>query len=84
MGRWIYIYAWKRKPSKKALKLSGAASGEVIISFQTYAAFAPDPAFSNSNNTDLSIWERLKINSFLPVRSCLSGDIGVYNVQIIE
>ena len=78
-----YVYAWKRKPSKKALKLSGAKSLEVIISFQTYSAFAPDPAFSGGN-TDLSIIERAKINSYFPVRSCISGDVYVSNVQIIE
>ncbi len=78
-----YIYAWRYKPSKKVLNLSGAASTEVVISFQTYSAFAPDPAFSG-NNTDLSLFERLKINAYQPVRSCFNGAIRVSNVQIIE
>lgn len=78
-----YVYAWEPKPNKTALNLSGAHSAEVIISFQTYSGFEGDPAFYGKN-TDLSIFERLIIKSYLPVRSCIAGDIHVSNVKIME
>ncbi|MDO5561144.1 MAG: RHS repeat-associated core domain-containing protein, partial [Oscillospiraceae bacterium] len=37
-----YVFAWELRPSKKALRLSGAKSANVIIAFSTYASFEPD------------------------------------------
>ena len=66
-----YVYAWSKLPSKKAVQLSGAHSGTVIISFQTSASFVPDPGISNPY-----------VKSFGPLQSVLGRPVGAYNVKI--
>ena len=56
----------------------------MIISFETYSAFSPDPAFGDGNNSDLTLKEKNYINSYMPVRACIRGHVNVSNVQIEE
>ena len=68
-----FIFAWRSKPSLKALENSGASKYEVIIRFETATAFEKDPGISNP-----------KVLLFGPVRSCRPGPIKVKNVEIVE
>ena len=70
-GEAFRVFAWKKKPSKKALYGSGARFG-VIISFRTNAAFEKDPGITDSY-----------VQSFYPVRSVFAGPVRVWDVQII-
>lgn len=79
-----YVFAWRFKPNKKALKLSGAKHMEIVIQFETTASFSQDPAFINSKNTNLSLSELKYINSFSPVRTTFSQSIRVKNVKIVS
>ncbi len=69
--------AWRNLPSKKALKLSGAQSAEVIISFSTNASFEPDPAFGKGNIHP-------SIATAMPVRIVFPGDIRIYNIMLLS
>ena len=66
-----YVYAWRTLPSKRALELSGAHSGTVVISFQTYSKFIDDPGITDPY-----------VKSFGPVQSALGRPVGVYNVKL--
>ena len=44
-----YVFAWKAKPDKKALKYSGAYSCEVLITFKTDVPFEPDYGITDKN-----------------------------------
>ena len=67
-----YVFAWKSKPSKKAMQLSGAHQG-TIISFKTTAAFANDPGIDDPY-----------VRRFGPVRSVTRGPISIYDVHILR
>ncbi|MDD4414257.1 MAG: RHS repeat-associated core domain-containing protein [Oscillospiraceae bacterium] len=67
-----YVYAWSKLPSQKAVQLSGAHSGTVIISFQTSASFVPDPGITDPY-----------VRSFGPLQSALGRNVGVQNVIIV-
>ena len=66
-----YVYAWRLKPTKRALRLSGAR-GTVLISFETNAAFEDDPGITNSY-----------VLIFKPVRSVFQKRIRIWNVKLV-
>ena len=72
-GEWEggHVYAWKTKPSKYAIKNSGAHTG-VIIVFKTNAPFVPDMGITNP-----------RVQVYGPVKSLSSGPIVVWDVQIV-
>ena len=61
-----YVFAWKLKPNKTALKLSGAYGAEVILKFYTRAAFEPDIGIVIPG-----------VTKFIPVRSVFQGPISI-------
>ena len=67
-----YVFAWKAKPSKWAIKFSGAYSSNVIISFKTQASFVADTGIENP-----------KVKQYFPVVSARPGPIYVWDVQIV-
>ena len=68
-----YIYAWKTKPTIRALKLSGAGKTDVIISFKTNAAFENDPGIIDPY-----------VLKYGPVQSVFKGPILVWDVEFIK
>ncbi len=66
-----HVYAWKTKPSKKAIKISGAHMG-VTISFKTNASFVPDAGISS-----------VSALMYGPVVSFAPGPIYVWDVMIV-
>ncbi len=66
-----YVYAWRLKPTKRAIHLSGAR-GTVLISFETNAAFEDDPGITNSY-----------VLIFKPVRSVFQKRIRIWNVKLV-
>ena len=66
-----HVFAWRSKPTKKAIASSGAHNGSVVISFQTNAAF----------ETDIGITDPY-VKSFGPVRTVAGKSVVVYNVTI--
>ena len=79
-----HVFVWKQKPDKKALKLCGAKSAEVIIAFESNAHFENDPAFSTYPNPDLSTKDLIYIRKFQPLRSVFPGPISIKNIRIVE
>jgi len=65
-----YVYAWRTRPSKYAIKNSGAHFG-VTISFKTNASFTADTGISNP-----------RVQMYGPVVSVLPGPIAVWDVWI--
>ncbi len=65
-GEGGYVFAWVLKPSKKALKLSGAYDAEVILKFYTRAAFEPDSGIVIPG-----------VTQFIPMRSVFPGPIAI-------
>ena len=59
-----YVFAWKKRPNKKVLALSGAKFAEVLVKFKTNASFENDWGINDS-----------KIKMFEPVRSVFKGPI---------
>ena len=68
-----YVFAWKSKPSQKAIKLSGARYAGAIISFRTNAAFERDPGIDDSY-----------LLRFGPVRSCSPGPITIWDIKVLR
>lgn len=66
------VFVWGIKPTKKALRLSGANSCEVIVKFNTLAAFEKDPGIEDPY-----------VRSFNPKRSYFSGPITISNPVIL-
>ena len=66
-----YVFAWRMKPNKYAVKNSGAHPG-VIISFKTNAAFCDDNGIDDP-----------RVSKFMPVVSVSKGPICVWDVQIV-
>ena len=67
-----YVFAWLKKPSKKAIKLSGAHSG-VILSFKTNAAFQDDWGITDPY-----------VKQFYPVRTVFRGPISIWDVEVVR
>lgn len=67
-----YVYAWKSKPSRYAIKNSGATNTGVIISFKTNTTFVNDTGIDNP-----------KVQVYGPVVSARPGPIMVWDVQIV-
>ncbi len=66
-----YVYAWRLKPTKGAVKFAGLGTkGQVIISFRTNAAFERDPGVDHPYST-----------RFLPVRSVLQGRVTIWDIN---
>ncbi len=66
-----HVFAWRLKPTRKAVEKSGAHFG-VIISFKTNAAFTPDKGIGNAY-----------AQAFLPVVTVFPGPIRVWDVKIV-
>ena len=66
-----YVYAWRTRPSKYAIKNSGAHFG-VIISFKTNASFSMDTGITDP-----------RVQMYGPVVSTTSGPMVVWDVQIV-
>ena len=66
-----HVYAFKNKPSKYAIKNSGAHTG-ILISFKTNAAFVTDNGIVDPN-----------VNKYGPVVSTVPGPIVVWDVKIV-
>ena len=67
-----HVFAWRLKPSKRAISLSGAR-GDTIISFKTYAAFSEDFGITDPY-----------VKKYGPVRSVLSGRVSIFDVTILN
>jgi len=66
-----YVFAWRRKPNKYAIKNSGAHMG-VVISFKTNASFVMDNGIVDP-----------KVQIYGPVVSTIPGPIVVWGVKIV-
>lgn len=66
-----YVFAWRNRPNKHAIKNSGASFG-TIISFKTNVPFVNDNGIEDP-----------LIQKFGPVKSFLPGPITVWDVQIV-
>ena len=66
-----HVFAWKFKPDKKAIKLSGARNRNAIIRFSTYAAFEIDWGVT------------AYCSKFCPVKSVFRGPITIISACII-
>lgn len=73
-----YVFAWRNKPSKKAIIYSGAQMSEVIIRFNTNAAFEDDPAFCQPGQYIPS-----NVRAAGPVRSVFPGPVSICNPIIV-
>ena len=68
-----HVFAWKRVPNKAAIRNSGLREGEVIIEFQTHAAFENDWGIEDP-----------KIRAFGPVRSVFGGPVRISNIRVLQ
>ena len=66
-----YVFAWRNRPNKYAIKNSGASLG-TIISFKTNVPFVKDNGIEDP-----------LIQKFGPVKSFRPGPIAVWDVQIV-
>ncbi len=66
-----YVYAWRNRPGKDAVKNAGARKG-VIISFKTGTSFVKDNGITDE-----------KLQGYQPVVSARPGPIAVWDVQIV-
>ena len=67
-----YVFAFRNRPNKYAIKNSGAHQG-VVISFKTSETFVDDTGISDE-----------KIKKYGPVVSARKGPIEVWDIQIVE
>lgn len=73
-----YVFAWRNMLSRKAIKYSGAQQAEVIIRFETKAAFENDPAFSEPGQYVPST-----VKAAGPLRSVFPGPVKILNPVIV-
>ncbi len=71
-----YVFAWRNMPNRDALDYSGAQLSEVIIRFETNAAFEKDPAFRGQ-------YVPSSVRAAEPLRSVLPGPVKISNSVIV-
>ena len=66
------VFAWERKPTRRVVKNSGAASYEALVEFETLAAFEPDDGIEDG-----------KILKYRPVKAVFYGPIRLTSAKIV-
>ncbi len=66
------VYAWKICPDERAVANSGSQKANVIVRFESIAAFEMDPTITD----DYAM-------RFIPIRACIAGPITIKNPVII-
>ena len=67
-----YVFAWRKRPPRKILSLSGAKSAEVLVKFKSNCAFENDWGIIDT-----------RVKKYGPVVSVFRGPISIYNCTMI-